>query len=183
MKEFGVPDKLVRVVNMTLESTGNKVKVQGKMSPSFQTVAGLRQGDSLSTLLFNLSTEKVIRNVKTNPVGTIFNRTRQCLAYADDVVILGRAVRYVTETVGHMTTVATQLGLTINTTETKYVINRKDNGNEPKEIEISGQKYEKVEIFKYLGSLATNLNDIETEIKTRLTAGNKFYHALGHILK
>jgi hypothetical protein len=41
------------------------------------------------------------------------------------------------------------------------MINRKDNGNEPKENEISGQKYEKVEIFKYLGSLVTNLNDID----------------------
>jgi hypothetical protein len=51
MKEFGVLDKLVRLVKMTLESTNNKVKVQGKMSPSFQTVAGLRQGDSLSTLV------------------------------------------------------------------------------------------------------------------------------------
>jgi hypothetical protein len=55
MKEFGVPDKLVRLVKMALESTNNKLKVQGKMSPSFQTVAGLRQGDSISTLLFNLS--------------------------------------------------------------------------------------------------------------------------------
>jgi hypothetical protein len=63
------------------------------------------------------------------------------------------------------------------------MINRKDNGNEPKENEISGQKYEKVEMFKCLGSLVTNLNDIEIEIKTRLTAGNKCYHALGHILK
>jgi hypothetical protein len=82
-----------------------------------------------------------------------------------------------------MTTVATQLGLTINTTKTKYMINRKDNGNKRKEIGISGQKYQKVEMFKYLGSLVINLNDIETEIKTRLTAGNKCYHALGHILK
>jgi hypothetical protein len=89
IKEFGMPGRLVRLVKMTLESTNNKVKIQGKMSQSFQTVAGLRQGDSLSTLLFNLSMEKVIRNVKTNPGGTIFNRTRQCLAYADNVVILG----------------------------------------------------------------------------------------------
>jgi hypothetical protein len=44
-------------------------------------------------------------------------------------------------------TVATQLGLKINTTKTKYVINIKDNGNEPKEIEICGQKYEKVEML------------------------------------
>jgi hypothetical protein len=42
--------------------------------------------------------EKIIRNVKTNPGGTIFNRTRQYLAYADDVVILGRSVRYISET-------------------------------------------------------------------------------------
>jgi hypothetical protein len=32
-------------------------------------------------------------------------------------------------------------------------------------------------------SLVTNVNNIETEIKTRLTARNKCYHALGHILK
>jgi hypothetical protein len=60
---------------MTLEKM-NKVKIQGKMSPSFETVVGLRQGNALSTLLFNLCTEKVIRNVETNPGGTIFNRTR-----------------------------------------------------------------------------------------------------------
>jgi hypothetical protein len=33
--------------------------------------------------------EKIIRNVKTNLGGTMFDRTKQCLAYADDVVILG----------------------------------------------------------------------------------------------
>jgi hypothetical protein len=74
------------------------VKVQRKLSPNFETVVGLRQGDSSSTLLFNLCIEKIIRNVKTNPEETIFNRTRQCLAYADDVVILGRSVRYIFET-------------------------------------------------------------------------------------
>jgi hypothetical protein len=46
------------------------------MSPSFETVVGLRQGDALCTLLFDLCKEKVIRNVKTNPGGTIFDKTR-----------------------------------------------------------------------------------------------------------
>jgi hypothetical protein len=49
MKEFGIPMKLVRLVKMTLTNTKSKVKIQGKLSPSFETVVGLRQGDSLST--------------------------------------------------------------------------------------------------------------------------------------
>jgi hypothetical protein len=93
MKEFGIPVKLVRLVKMTLANTNSKVKIEGKLSHRFETMVGLRQGDSLSTLLFNQCMEKIIRNVRTNPGGTIYNRTRQCLAYADDVVILGEIRR------------------------------------------------------------------------------------------
>jgi hypothetical protein len=98
-------------------------------------VVGLRQGDSLSTLLFNLSMEKVIRNVKTNLGGTMFKRTRPYLAYADNVVILGRSVLYcVYETLEDVEVVATQIGLSMIIATTKYMVNRKDNNNEPKEI-------------------------------------------------
>ena len=63
MKEFGISMKLVRLVKMTLANTNRKVKIQGKLSPSFETMIGLRQGDALSTLLFNLCIEKIVRNV------------------------------------------------------------------------------------------------------------------------
>jgi hypothetical protein len=79
--------------------------------------------------------------------------------------------------------VATQTGLSMNNAKTKYMVNRKDNNNEPKEIEIMGKQFENVESFKYLGSLVTDLNEMEIEIKSRLAAGNKSYHALGPILK
>jgi hypothetical protein len=160
LKEFGIPSKLVRLVNMTLEKMNNKVRIQGKMSPSFEMVVGLRQCNALSTLLFNLCMEKVIRNVKTNPGGTIFNRTRQCLLYANDVIVLGCVVKHIAETLDDMTAVASQMGLTINVSKTKYMINRKKKRNEPEER--NGQKYENVEVFKYLGSLI-NTNEVEVE--------------------
>jgi thymidine kinase len=119
---------------MTLENTCNKVKIQGKLSPNFEMVVGLRQGDSLSTLLFNLCMEKIIKNVKTNPRGTIFNTTKQCLAYADDAVNLGHSVTYISETLEDLEVVETQIGLSMNSAKTKYMVNRKDNNNEPKEI-------------------------------------------------
>jgi hypothetical protein len=50
-------------------------------------VVGVREGDVLSTLLFNLYTDKFIMNVKMKSTGTIYNRKRQCLVPADDVTI------------------------------------------------------------------------------------------------
>ena len=46
-----------------------------------------------------------------------------------------------------------------------------------------GKKHEKVESFKYLGSVMTSLKDIETEIKSKIAFGNKCYYALGPILR
>jgi hypothetical protein len=103
--------------------------------------------------------------VKTNPGGTIFNRTKRCLLYADDVVVLGHVVEHTAETLEDMTTVASQMGLTINVSKTKYTVTTKKKGNEPEETEINGQKYENVEKFKFVGSLTTNINEVETEIK------------------
>jgi hypothetical protein len=52
-----------------------------------------------------------------------------------------------------------------------------------KEIVLMGKKCGKVESFKYLGSMMTSLNDIETDIKSKIAVGNKCYYALGSILK
>jgi hypothetical protein len=46
-----------------------------------------------------------------------------------------------------------------------------------------GKKYEKAESFKNLGSVMTSLNDIETEIKSKIAVGKKCYYALEPILK
>jgi hypothetical protein len=63
MKEFGIPAKLITLTKMTLSRTYNKVKIQNKLSGSFRTKYGIRQGDSLSTVLFNVGMEKVMRNI------------------------------------------------------------------------------------------------------------------------
>jgi hypothetical protein len=118
MKEFGIPMKLVRLVKMTLANTNSKVKIQGKLSPSFETTIGMRQGDSLSTLLLNLCRKKIIRNVRINPGGKFFNRTRQCLAYLVGVVILGRSEGYIKKTLEEMAAITHQIGLQMNDTKT-----------------------------------------------------------------
>ena len=45
-------------------------------------------------------------------------------------------------------------------------------------IKIGGNPYEKVKTFKYLGSLLTNQNSTQDEIKCRLKAGNSGYYSV-----
>jgi hypothetical protein len=63
---------------------------------------GLRQCVAVSATLFHIVLEKVIRNIESNHNGTIFNRTRQCMANAVVVLILGRSVRATEEVVTHI---------------------------------------------------------------------------------
>jgi cyanophycinase-like exopeptidase len=77
---------------MILQDSNGKVKILGQMTVAYSTERGLRQGDALSTTLFNIVLEMVKRNIKTTPNGTIFNRMRQYRAYPDKVLILGQLV-------------------------------------------------------------------------------------------
>jgi hypothetical protein len=58
--EFRIPSKLVTLTKMILEMTNNKVKIQNKLSDSYMTNTGMRQGDSLSTALFNITLKKFL---------------------------------------------------------------------------------------------------------------------------
>jgi hypothetical protein len=74
---------------MRLQDANDKVKIQTQLTEAFDIASSVRQDDALSTILFNMVPKKMKRNTETNPYGTIFNRTRQYIAHADDVLICG----------------------------------------------------------------------------------------------
>ena len=55
--EFGVPQKLVRLIKMCLTETCSRVRVDKNLSDMFPFRNGLKQGDALSPLLFNFALE------------------------------------------------------------------------------------------------------------------------------
>ena len=62
--EFGVPKKLVRLVKMCLNETYSRVRVGKNVSDMFPIRNGLKQGDVLSSLLFNYTLEYAIRGFR-----------------------------------------------------------------------------------------------------------------------
>jgi hypothetical protein len=123
-----------------------------------------------------------MRNVEINPGGTIFNRTRQFMAYADDVAVIGRSVGVLNEVLMQLQTAAASTGLVINTTKTKYMRSKEIIGAANVGIKLYGQIYEKVDNFKYLGALVTSHNETETDIKDKIAVGNHCFRAFNKML-
>jgi tRNA pseudouridine-54 N-methylase len=78
---------------------------------------------ALSTTRFNIVMEKVIRNIETNPNGTVFNRTRYCMANADILSILGLSVRAIGELVTQIKEAAVYTGLVTKKKQNKICEN------------------------------------------------------------
>ena len=62
------------------------------MSDRFPIRNGLKQGDALSPMLFNIALKYANRRVQVNQDGLKLNGTHQLLAFADDVNILGGSI-------------------------------------------------------------------------------------------
>jgi hypothetical protein len=91
MSELKFPTKLIHLTKSTLTIVTCCVKIQNNYSESFETRQGLRQGDVLlSTLLFNVVLEVIVRRATLQTTGTIFNKETQLLAYVDDIDIVCR---------------------------------------------------------------------------------------------
>jgi sorting nexin-29 len=53
--EFGVPMNVVRLIKMCLNETNIKVRIDKHLSDNFHIQNSLKQGDALSSLLFNFT--------------------------------------------------------------------------------------------------------------------------------
>jgi sorting nexin-29 len=137
MKELQIPKKLIALVLNTLKNSKCQIKIQNNLSDPVEIKNGLRQGDALACLLFNIALEKVIRDANINTRGTIFFKSVQILAYADDIDIIARTETAMKEAFTKSEKAAKKTHLNINQEKTKYMpVTRKDCTSYPSYIEI-----------------------------------------------
>lgn len=189
LRVMGIPRKIIRLVKMTLNDTRCAVKINGEISESFEVKRGVRQGDPLSTLLFNAALELTIRKSGINRSGTLLNKSHQCLAYADDILLIARSRKKLEEVAGDLFKTAKQIGLQINKSKTKYMeLKNKQGENRQNNLRVQMgeegvQEFEEVEEYMYLGVLITNKCKEEREIDLRIAKGSRCAGSVNRIIR
>jgi len=101
------------------------------------------------------------------------NGTYQLLLYANDVNILGGSVHIIKKNVEALVLNCKESGLEVNADKTKYmVMSRDQNSGRSYSIKNDSSSFDRVDEFKYLGTILTNQNSTQEEIKGRLKSGN-----------
>lgn len=91
LRRAGLSDQFVQLVEDLYSDTTCKVRTENGCTGDISIGKGVKQGDPLSALLFNIAIEPLLRMVKAKHESNAFSlhgRKLNVLAYADDLVIV-----------------------------------------------------------------------------------------------
>lgn len=166
-----IPLKIIKLVEDIYTRNKIEARVNSELTDPIDVTTGIRQGDSLSPLLFNIILDEIIKQVKTKRGYRMGNREIQILCYADDTVLIAEDEDDLQRLLHQFNITAKKFNMKISAEKTKSVVISK----EPIrcKLEIDGQMIEQVMSVKYLGIKLTYNNDIEEEVREQTMKANR----------
>jgi hypothetical protein len=162
MAQFGIPNKLIRLMKATMENSTYYVKTRTIMTDGFKVGTGLKQGDGLAPNLFNIALEYIIRQLSVHNTSTTFHKSVQLFGYAD-INLMGRTKRAISDVYGKLKERAKEVGLIINVDKTNAMVQNRRLGKGGT-LTVEDHKIEVVMRFKYLETVINDSNDEMEEI-------------------
>jgi uncharacterized membrane protein YgaE (UPF0421/DUF939 family) len=120
---------------------------------------------------------------KIDKRGSIFTKSSQICAYADDVTITASTEKDLKNVYMKLEEEVNKYGLITNINKTKYMVISPNKIRNQKFLQIEDKKLEVVKVFRYLGMIINNQNNITETIKEKIQAGNRAYYSNLHLLK
>jgi hypothetical protein len=173
MAEFRFPAKLIALTKMCMEGMKYQVRIDQTAFEEFQVITGLKQGDALSPLLFNIALEKATRSIQHNGYRLEVGAAKlDVLGFVDNLNLIGNNKKTVVNNIATLIDKAKTVGLTVNQEKTKVM---ELLGNDHDIFAVEGLVFEKVNPFKYLGATIKS-NNAGVEIVNRIHRAEKAYY-------
>jgi len=180
--EQNVPKTYIEVLQGLYRSQSAQVKTD-KMSREFVIERGTKQGDPLSSLLFNAVLERVMRRVKDSfgmkkygiKLGATEDMRLSNLRFADDVILVATSLKHLSEMLLQVQKEAAKCGLGLHPEKTKIISSTNKNGRPgTTNAKIGEMKIEIIPIqssIKYLGCQISFGEMQDMELRQRIRGG------------
>ena len=182
LKEFGLPPHLIGLMETLYAKQESCVKTLNGRTDWFRNKKGVRQGCVLSPHLFNLYTEKIMREVIHESDGVKIGGIRiSNLRYADDMMLIADSEINLQNLIEKMVKKSEENGLFLNVKKTKILISGEN--KVAGDVNVNGEKLEQLDHFTYLESEVTEQCDSEKDIRKRLAIACSTYLGLDKMSK
>ena len=163
------------------EKTKSCIRINDNVTDWFITGQGVKQGDSLSPVIFLLFINDLAQELAGMNVGTLFDQRKiPILMYADDIVLLSDSEKEMQTMLDHVHKWCKKWLMAVNLDKTKIVHFRKAKTPRSEYIyKYGSQPVEYANVYKYLGMYFDEHLTFEHNEEQLTLAGNR---ALGGII-
>jgi hypothetical protein len=160
LQYYGVPKDFVEVIMSLYKNITAEIVTSFGVTKEFEVTRGVRQGDVISPLLFNVVINPFLEYLNEQFEGYTFTKNRNMcisrLVYADDLVLIEKSRQEMEQMIHEMQKFSDYYGLEVNANKTEYT-SRMPKGNNLQSIqplcwrEQPIKTLEPTEPYKYLG--------------------------------
>lgn len=178
LKKENIPCNLIKLIVNIYMNTRMKVKHNEQISQAITTGQGIRQGDSLSPILFNLVMKHILNNL-SNKKGYYFGSYNiNSICYADDTVLIAESEDDLQRLLFQFYKTCQSFNMRISTQKTKCITISK----EPLRCKLAINEYliEQVMEIQYLGVTITSDGRSIKEAKEQSIKANRIAGCLNH---
>jgi hypothetical protein len=172
----GIRGRLWSVLWNTYKAALLYVKANDEESKMFKTSVGLRQGSTLSPLLFNLFIDDVLRELNETGLGvSTASMNISAVAFADDILLVSDSVQNLQNLLDQISEKASRLGLRFGISKSNVVIFNAQY-NYAHQFILQGQTIARTNGYNFLGSFVNESGDFSQHLRNRFEAADaKFF--------
>lgn len=150
--EIGVGTRFYNIIKSMYAVSKSCIKINSKLTDSFPTLLGVKQGDNLRPNPFKIFINNLVDYLKnsSDPV-VLNNRSLHCLMYADDVILLSTTSTGLQNKIDILNKYCQDWCLDVNINKTKVLIFNKAGRLISHNFMFNDNSLECVNKYKYLG--------------------------------